>query len=607
MDITAEPEEIQASDKDAPQIIDCDVLEAAKENIQPLAKGRRVTALSAILATPHAKRETQLSATRRRLRMNVDIALEDSTPAEGEEEDSDADPLEAYCSYVYWVVENYPQGHSAESGLLELLEEATRVLKDHQGGKWRNDIRYLKLWVLYASYVEKPNIVFKFCMINEIGTDHALLYEEAALALERSGRKSEADDTYRLGIARRVDPLERLEARYHEFQKRMLASPTLPSNATPAEDTAQASGTPAASGSRRVLGDASASSSHTTRTTRSSTRLASSASPSIPAVTPVPSRPQPNARIAVFVDTPVDASSPHANNEEQAPSAWPELGTRKSRIKENVKEATKAAGSTLKQSGRSHRVASGGTPKISVFVDPTPDEAHEDNQAPEVKGSPSPPNPPAKVAKAGSSKSIPVFRDDAQETQTSSKLKPAKGIAVFRDDEPEPSQKPKKTKPVKGIAVFQDNDPEPTVAGPSSVKPSKLPKPKVSSKSPMAVFCDDPQDPPVEPKKVKPSLGKPKAKESIPVFRDESVERGSPPQDEQQSAVNKLAFQPFKDEDATVSNVDKNKTVGLGILGLGAAATRGSSAVKMSSEAEALRKDPLKNYPDDQKTADLAL
>ena len=166
------------ADGSEPVIVDCDVLEAAKENIQPLAKGRRVTALQAILATPHALRESRLSSTRNRLRINVEVALEDE----------DDDPLEAYSRYVYWVVENYPQGHSAESGLLELLEEATRVLKDHQGGKWRGDLRYLKLWVLYASYVEKPAVIFKFCMVNEIGTSHSLLYEEFAIALERSGR-----------------------------------------------------------------------------------------------------------------------------------------------------------------------------------------------------------------------------------------------------------------------------------------------------------------------------------------------------------------------------------------------------------------------------------
>ena len=128
--------------------------------------------------------------------MNVQLALENTTSHETDTADNEgdmtdteeSDPLEAYCRYVYWVVENYPQGHSAESGLLELLEEATRVLKDHQGGKWRGDLRYLKLWVLYASYVEKPAIIYKFCMVNEIGTSHALLYEEFAVALERAGR-----------------------------------------------------------------------------------------------------------------------------------------------------------------------------------------------------------------------------------------------------------------------------------------------------------------------------------------------------------------------------------------------------------------------------------
>jgi spindle assembly checkpoint component MAD3 len=159
-------------------IVNCDLLEAAKENVQPLAMGRRVTALSELLATPHAQREAKLAATRNRLRINVELALDDE----------DGDPLEAYCRLVYWTVENYPQGHSAESGLLELLEEATRVLKDERAGKWRGDLKYLKLWLLYASYVDKPTIIYKFLIANEIGTQHALLYEEHAAVLERDGR-----------------------------------------------------------------------------------------------------------------------------------------------------------------------------------------------------------------------------------------------------------------------------------------------------------------------------------------------------------------------------------------------------------------------------------
>lgn len=164
-------------------IVDCDLLEAAKENVQPLAMGRRVTALSEILATPHAHRESKLSATRNKFRINVELAIEDE----------DGDPLEAYCRLVYWTVENYPQGHSAESGLLELLEEATRVLKDVKGGSLRGDLKYLKLWLLYASFVEKPTIIYKFLIANDIGTQHALLYEEHAAVLERDGRYVEPD------------------------------------------------------------------------------------------------------------------------------------------------------------------------------------------------------------------------------------------------------------------------------------------------------------------------------------------------------------------------------------------------------------------------------
>jgi len=163
---------------DEPVVVDGDVIEAAKENIQPLASGRRATTLSAILSTPHAQRESKLAAMRQRLRINVEVALADE----------DEDPLDSYCSLVYWTVENYPQGHSAESGLLELLEEATRVLKDDRGGVWSGDLRYLKLWALYASYVEKPSVIFKYLLANEIGTSFAFLYEEFALVLERDGR-----------------------------------------------------------------------------------------------------------------------------------------------------------------------------------------------------------------------------------------------------------------------------------------------------------------------------------------------------------------------------------------------------------------------------------
>ncbi|KAI0822994.1 Mad3/BUB1 homology region 1-domain-containing protein [Trametes gibbosa] len=417
---------------DTVSIVDCDVLEAAKENIQPLASGRRVTALSAILSTPHAQRESRLADARRRHRANVEIAMEDE----------DEDPLEAYSRFVFWTIENYPQGHSAESGLLELLEEATRVLRDDRDGRWRGDLRYLKLWTLYASYVDKPTVIYKYLLVNEIGTSHSLFYEEYAVALERANRRVEADETYMLGIARKAAPLERLEARHREFQKRMMASPTLPSSSFASSATPAAA--PSTNTRRKPLGDPAPSSSSRTR----STRAGSTRSPPISEdVFSAPTAPRPNGRMPVFVDPSGDAE----NDPDQAtnPTPWPELGTRKTRIKENTVEVSKAAGSTLRQAGRSKRAPSG--PKIAVFRDPAPDEGPSAEMPP----------PP-----------VPVAKTKGKSTGKSS-------IAIFRDED-EPASKSEPAVPsTPKFVPFRDEELG-TPSGPSSAHPASVMKPKAA-------------------------------------------------------------------------------------------------------------------------------
>ncbi|KAJ7269719.1 Mad3/BUB1 homology region 1-domain-containing protein [Mycena rebaudengoi] len=349
---------------ETPNIVDFDVLEAAKENVQPLATGRRATALSAILSTPHAQREAKLGATRNRLRINVEISLED---------DED-DPLEAYCRLVNWTLENYPQGHSAESGLLELLEEATRVLKDHRDGRWRTELKYLKLWLLYASFVEKPTIIYSFLIANEIGADFALLYEEFAAVLERDGRRKEADDAYLLGIARRAAPLDHLKARHADFQKRMMCAAALSAAPTTVEPPM-----------RKALATTSAASS-------------SSSTPRAPA--PRDQRAPSNSRLQIFVD-------PDSEAAEAAGNAFPDLGTRKTRVKENVRGTEKIGGTTLRQPGKSKRIVSVPTSTIVPYVDI------------EADAMPPPPPPGIKkardaVPKTPSKSHIQVFTEEAE-------------------------------------------------------------------------------------------------------------------------------------------------------------------------------------------------
>ncbi|KAI0805981.1 hypothetical protein BC629DRAFT_1484382 [Irpex lacteus] len=482
------------------------------------------------------------------------------------------------------------------------------------------------------------------------------------------------------------------------------------------------------SGSRRALAE-SGGTARTTRVTRSASRQAAAAAASSSSSTPTlaPPKPQPNARVAVFVDGQDDSGS---NAPDDAPSAWPDLGTRKSRIKENVKEATKAAGTTLKQAGRSSRVASSSrTPKITVFRDTEMDEGDEENHPASDSPEPPLPTPPVavKVSKSSSSKSIPVFRDEEpeppklknskpgrsidvfqdEEPQHPPKVKNGKGLAVFRDDEPEavpepgppkkvvkstkkekgkgiavfsdpsppeagsskagkgiavfrddsedpsPVQERKASTGAKGMLVFRDDDDEPRPpqktksvkagkavsvfrddgndgaggsqkvlgipvfrdesegdaapqAGSSSSSKhksstSKLPS---KSKSPISVFCDDGEESQLQSKKPMP-----KAKRgAIPVFRDEEVPvspsaDGGDAEESVASPTGSAGFKPFKDEDeeGDAHAPTKNKGLGLGILGQGASS--GSVTVKMSLEAEALRKDPLKNYTVEERTS----
>lgn len=220
-----------------------------------------------------------------------------------------------------------------------------------------------------------------------------------------SHRRAKADETYLLGIARHAVPLEHLENRHRDFQKRMMTSPSLPSAPSPPSNVASTSTR------RPVL----ATTSSTSRVTRSSTAAARDQASA--------SRPRVNARVQVFVDPSGTAVDPP----EAAP--WPDIGTRHSRIKENIREVRTMGGTTLKQS---RRTASGSAPKMSIYRDPEPgDDA-------DTGGMPPPPVPEkASKGKTKEKPSTAVFRDDeAQVTPMRSPGVPSTPKFVpFRDDD----------------------------------------------------------------------------------------------------------------------------------------------------------------------------
>lgn len=296
-------------------IVDIDVIEGSKENIQPRASGRSARALVASLTptsgpvTPQGVRGIQSVA-----RSAFEKELETASELD--------DPLEVWVRYFQWTLDTFPAGNTKESGMVNLLERATTAfLREAQ---YKNDPRYLKMWIHYIQhYSEAPREHFAYLARHDIGQRLALFYEEFAALLESIGRKNQAAEVYQRGIENNARPVERLIRKYAEFRERLEANPADPnepsSPAIPASRPALAA---------RPFGGVAA-------TPDPQSRGLSSA-------TPASGKPKKN-KLQVFSDADAEPTP------QKSTKGWESIGSLADRKKENTMEARPWAGETLKQ------------------------------------------------------------------------------------------------------------------------------------------------------------------------------------------------------------------------------------------------------------------
>ena len=125
-------------------------------------------------------------------------------------------PSHPFPRYIAHTEASNPSGGPL---LLQLLERATRAYVSEE--RYRNDPRYIELWVAYADLLPEPGDVFKYLHANRIGEDCALLFMAWAWCAEHKGNFAFADKVFARGLARKAAPLDRLTARYRQFQRRM--------------------------------------------------------------------------------------------------------------------------------------------------------------------------------------------------------------------------------------------------------------------------------------------------------------------------------------------------------------------------------------------------
>lgn len=199
-------------------LVNFDIIEAQKENVQSLPGGRSAKELARIfspngndaLAPKPSPSETR----------TVNDAIREEYESELRTIGESDDPLDIYDRYVKWTLNAYPSAQGTpESGLLPLLERATKAFLS--SAHYKNDPRYLRLWLHYIRlFSDAPREVFSFLARHHIGESLALFYEEYAAWLESVGRWSQAEEIYRLGAEREARPVERLLRKFGEFQQR---------------------------------------------------------------------------------------------------------------------------------------------------------------------------------------------------------------------------------------------------------------------------------------------------------------------------------------------------------------------------------------------------
>ncbi|KAF5893676.1 mitotic checkpoint serine/threonine-protein kinase BUB1 beta, partial [Clarias magur] len=179
--------------------------ELCKENIQPLRRGRAISALHQALA--QQQEGTTSAINQQKQAYELELRMYDGD-----------DPLDVWDRYMKWIEQTYPQG-GKESGLTILLERA--VMKFTEEKKYYNDSRYIDLWIKFAENSSDPLDVYRYMQAQGIGTMQASFYIAWSEEYEKRGNPRLADNIFQEGLKCRAEPLDRLQQFHKALQARV--------------------------------------------------------------------------------------------------------------------------------------------------------------------------------------------------------------------------------------------------------------------------------------------------------------------------------------------------------------------------------------------------
>merc|ERR1712130_110555 len=278
------------------------------------------------------------------------------------------DPLAPWLEYYEWAKESFPTSRKEQ---LQVVQSATKLFRNTD--TYKQDSRYLRLWIIYADMLSNPGEMFQYLSNKEIGTEHALFYRAHALILESEGKYKEADESFKLGIHRNVHELDTLQHAHTLFTERMVERVRLLQQRR--EEKKESASERTSSRSSRT---------GSSRESRGSSQRSGLSHTGASKTLSYSTMPQINVRggsnrvLSVLRD---DDNSLVPAPMDEIKVKWDEFATEEHAQKENVRAAVAWTGKTLPQSARSVRPPT--SKSFSVYIDPdcieTPDSPPNDN------------------------------------------------------------------------------------------------------------------------------------------------------------------------------------------------------------------------------------
>jgi hypothetical protein len=188
--------------------------ERFKENAAPLERGRNVEVLERSLAVETDEERQYKEATTRHYEKLVEPS--ERMAVNNEELVGDDDPLIHWLSYIKFHQDAYP---SDKNSLFLLLERCTRALLSHK--KYANDVRFIRVCVMYADQTSDPGEIFKYLHSQKVGSLTALFWIAWAFWAEKQENFPFAEKIFKKGLSKKAKPLNLLEQRHRQFERRM--------------------------------------------------------------------------------------------------------------------------------------------------------------------------------------------------------------------------------------------------------------------------------------------------------------------------------------------------------------------------------------------------